>query len=292
VRVGIGLPAAVPGAAATELGSWAAESERLGFDSVGVIDRLVYDNLDPLVALAAAAARTERVELLTTVLNVGYRRNPIVLAKQVASVDQLSGGRLTVGLALGGWPEDYAASDAPLAGRGATFDATLAAMRRVWAGSVSGASGPMPALAEGRPGMLIGGLVPASFVRAAAYGQGWVAPSFGLTTLIDGIAAARQAWSEAGRQGRPRVVAERYFCLGDGADEIADHYLMHYYTSAYFPYVRPDALTSRERIREEIQRVSETGCDDLLFFPCSPALGQVGLLADAVGDLPGRLQRA
>src|SRR4030095_1008288 len=119
MRVGIGLPAAVPGVDATVIGSWAAQSERAGFASLGVIDRLVYDNLDPLVALAAAAACTERVEMLTTVLNVGYRRNPIVLAKQIASVDQLSGGRLTVGLALGGWPEDYSASDASLSARGA-----------------------------------------------------------------------------------------------------------------------------------------------------------------------------
>ena len=102
VRVGIGLPAAVPGLDGAVLGPWAVQSERVGFASLGVIDRLVYDNLDPLVALAAAAARTGRIELLTTVLNVGYRRNPTVLAKQIASVDQLSTRRLTVGLALGG----------------------------------------------------------------------------------------------------------------------------------------------------------------------------------------------
>ena len=131
------------------IGPWAAESERLGFDSLAVIDRLVYDNLEPLVALAAAAARTERVELLTTVLNVGYRRNPVLLAKQIASVDRLSGGRLTVGLALGGWPEDYAASDAPLSGRGATFDATLDTMRRVWAGDLCGRLGADARVAAG-----------------------------------------------------------------------------------------------------------------------------------------------
>jgi alkanesulfonate monooxygenase SsuD/methylene tetrahydromethanopterin reductase-like flavin-dependent oxidoreductase (luciferase family) len=284
VRVGIGLPAAVPGVAATVIGPWAVESERLGFESLGVIDRLVYDNLDPLVALAVAAARTQRVELLTTVLNVGYRGNAVVLAKQITSVDQLSGDRLTVGLALGGWPEDYAASDVPLAARGPTFEAMLAGMRRVWAGGVSGASGQMPAMATGRPRILIGGLVPASFARVAAHGEGWVAPSFGLSTLIDGIAAVRQAWSEAGRQGRPRVVAERYFCLGDGADEIADRYLMHYYGSAYFPHVRADALTSRERLHEELLRLSEAGCDDLVLLPCSGALSQVRLLADAIGD--------
>jgi alkanesulfonate monooxygenase SsuD/methylene tetrahydromethanopterin reductase-like flavin-dependent oxidoreductase (luciferase family) len=284
MRVGIGLPAAVPGIDAAVIGPWAGQSERAGFASLGVIDRLVYDNLDPLVALAAAAACTERVEMLTTVLNVGYRRNPIVLAKQVASVDQLSGGRLTAGLALGGWPEDYVASEVSLSARGATFEATLAAMRQVWSGVVSGASGPMPALPTGRPTVLIGGLVPASFARVAVHADGWVAPSFGMPVLKDGITSARQAWSKAGRRGQPRIVVERYFSLGDGADAVADHYLMHYYGSDYFPDVRADALTSRERIRNELQRLAEVGCDDVVLLPCSAELDQVGLLADAVSD--------
>jgi alkanesulfonate monooxygenase SsuD/methylene tetrahydromethanopterin reductase-like flavin-dependent oxidoreductase (luciferase family) len=211
-------------------------------------------------------------------------RNAITLAKQIASVDQLSGGRLTVGLALGGWPEDYAASGVPLAGRGAAFDAMLTSMRRVWAGEVTGASGPMPALPGGRPGVLIGGLAPASFARVAAVGQGWVAPSFGLTTLIDGMAWVRRAWSEAGRSGQPRVVVERYFCLGEGANEAADRYLEHYYGSQYFPYARADTLTSRERLLDEIRQISETRCDDLVLLPCSGAPGQVKLLADALNS--------
>jgi alkanesulfonate monooxygenase SsuD/methylene tetrahydromethanopterin reductase-like flavin-dependent oxidoreductase (luciferase family) len=284
MKVGMGLPAAVPGVDATVIGPWATASERAGFTSLGVIDRLVYDNLDPLVALAAAAARTERIELLTTVLNVGYRRNPIVLAKQIASVDQLCGGRLTVGLALGGWPEDYAASAAPLSARGANFDATLVAMRQVWSGAICGASGPMPALPTGRPRVLIGGLVPASFWRGAAYGDGWVAPSFGMPVLKDGIASARKAWKEAGRQGQPRIVVERYFSLGGSAEEIADDYLMHYYGSDYFAEVRADALTSRERICDELQRLTEVGCDDVVLLPCSADLEQVGLLADVLTD--------
>jgi alkanesulfonate monooxygenase SsuD/methylene tetrahydromethanopterin reductase-like flavin-dependent oxidoreductase (luciferase family) len=285
MRVGIGLPAAVPGVDATVIGPWAAECERTGFSSLGVVDRLVYDNLDPLVALAAAAANTQRIELLTTVLNVGYRRNPIVLAKQIASVDRLCRGRLTAGLALGGWPEDYAVSDAPLSARGARFDATLAAMRRVWSGAVSGASGPMPARPTGHPRVLIGGLVPASFARGAAYGDGWVAPSFGMPVLMDGINSAQRAWRQAGRRGRPRIVVERYFSLGDGANEIADDYLMHYYGSEYFPAVRADALTSREGIRVEMRRLADAGCDDVVLLPCSGELDQVGHLADVVSDL-------
>jgi alkanesulfonate monooxygenase SsuD/methylene tetrahydromethanopterin reductase-like flavin-dependent oxidoreductase (luciferase family) len=157
-------------------------------------------------------------------------------------------------------------------------------MRQVWSGAVSGASGPMPALPTGRPRVLIGGLVSASFARAAAHGDGWVAPSFGIPVLKDGIISARRAWREAGRQGQPRIVVERYFSLGHDADEIADHYLLHYYGSDYFPDVRTDALTSRERIRDELHRLAEVGCDDVVLLPCSAELDQVGLLADAVSD--------
>jgi alkanesulfonate monooxygenase SsuD/methylene tetrahydromethanopterin reductase-like flavin-dependent oxidoreductase (luciferase family) len=82
MRIGIGLPAAVPEVDATTIGTWAAQAEGAGFASVGVIHRLIYDNLEPLTALAAAAARTERVELLTTVLNVGWRANPVLLANR------------------------------------------------------------------------------------------------------------------------------------------------------------------------------------------------------------------
>jgi alkanesulfonate monooxygenase SsuD/methylene tetrahydromethanopterin reductase-like flavin-dependent oxidoreductase (luciferase family) len=96
MRVGIGLPAAVPGTNMTLIGRWATEAEGAGFESVGVIDRLMYDNLDPLTALAAAAACTDRVELVSTLVNVCWRNNAVLLAKQLSSVVRLSGGRLTI----------------------------------------------------------------------------------------------------------------------------------------------------------------------------------------------------
>ena len=80
------------------------------------------------------------------------------------------------------------------------------------------------------------------------------------------------------------MVVERYFCLGDGADETADRYLEHYYGAQYFPYVRADTVTSRERLFEELRRLAETGCDDLVLFPCTGARSQVRLLADALAD--------
>lgn len=284
MRIGIGLPAAVPGAPATTVGEWAEAGEARGFASLGALDRLVYDNLDPVVALAAAAARTVHAELITTVLTVPYRQNAVVLGKQLASVDRLSGGRLTAGLALGGWPEDYIASQVPQTGTGAVFEEMLAAMRRVWAGEVDGASGPIPALPKNRPSVLLGGLAPATFARAAAHADGWVAPFFGFDFLITAMASVRRAWAEAGRTDSPRIVVERYFCLGDDADDIADHYLIHYYGTEYFPAVRADTLTTPARIRDETRRLADAGCDDLLLFPCAADPHQLTLLAEALAD--------
>jgi len=201
MRIGIGLPAAVPGTDMTTLGQWAADSERAGFAAVGVIDRLVYANLDPLIALAVAAGRTERVDLVTTVLSIGWRNNPILVAKQLASLDLASGGRLLAGLGLGGWPEDYLASGVPQAGNAAAWESSLAAMRQVWDGKLRGQGGPTPELSEGRPALLFGGLVRAAYRRAVAHGQGWVAPLFGLPVLQQGAAAVHEAWGASDDRG-------------------------------------------------------------------------------------------
>jgi len=274
MRVGIGLPAAVPGTDMTLLGRWAAEAEGAGFASVGVIDRLVYENLDPLTALAAAAPSTSRIELLSTVINVCWRNNAVLLAKQLSSVQRLSGGRLTAGLGMGGWPADYEASDVPLPGRGALFDASLATMQRVW--NTTG----------DRPGILLGGTVQASYARAATpISDGWVAPLFDVALLRDGGAAVERAWSVAGRDGRPRIATGRYFSLGANAERVADEYILHYYGPEFLDAARADTLTDAAQVATELQRLAEAGCDDVLLFPCSGDLEQISLLARAVHDV-------
>lgn len=271
MKIGIGLPAAVPGTDMTSIGAWAAEAENAGFDSVGVIDRLIYDNLDPLTTLASAAASTSWIELISTVVNVCWRNNAVLLAKQLSSVDRLSGGRLTAGLGMGGWPADYETSGVPLAGRGVRFEESLAAMHSCWQDTGD------------QPKVVLGGTVPASFVRAATeISDGWVAPLFGMDLLKAGAAAVHSAWGEAGRDGQPRIVTGRYFSLGADADDRADHYIRHYYGDEYFDFARADTLTHVQDIGAEVQRLSEAGCHDVLFFPCSGELEQVTLLAEAL----------
>jgi alkanesulfonate monooxygenase SsuD/methylene tetrahydromethanopterin reductase-like flavin-dependent oxidoreductase (luciferase family) len=261
----------VPDVDMTLIARWAAESEGAGFESIGVIDRLVYDNLDPLIALAAAAASTTRIELMTTVCNVSWRNNPVLLAKQLSSLARLSGDRVTAGLGMGGWPADYDASGVPMKGRGPEFDHALAALDGAWEGSAA------------RPRVLLGGTVDASFARAAyRMSDGWVAPLFGTQLLRDGGAAVRRAWSQAERPGRPRVVTGRYVCLGPDAERTADEYIHHYYGTDYFAAARADTFTDVVQLRAGLDELADAGCDDVVLFPCSGDLGEVARMADAV----------
>jgi alkanesulfonate monooxygenase SsuD/methylene tetrahydromethanopterin reductase-like flavin-dependent oxidoreductase (luciferase family) len=279
MRVGVGLPAAVPGVDPTIVAQWAAEAERAGFASVGVFDRLVYDNLEPLTALAAAAARTEEIELLTTVLTVGWRNNAVLLAKQIASVDLLSGGRLTAGIGLGGWPEDFVASGVARARKGA-LEQLLRTMRAVWSGELEGKGGPTGRLPAGRPRLLFGGFVPAAYARAAAEGEGWVSPLFGADVLEAGVRNARKAWVEAARGGQPRIATGRYFSLGADADAVADEYIHHYYGDEYFDAARGDTMTSAQQVARDLGRLTKAGVTDLVLYPCSAEPEQIELLAE------------
>jgi alkanesulfonate monooxygenase SsuD/methylene tetrahydromethanopterin reductase-like flavin-dependent oxidoreductase (luciferase family) len=282
MRIGIGLPNAVPGRPPRELAHWARESERLGFHSLGTIDRLVYDILDPLACLAAVAAVTERIQLFTSVLNVGWRNNPVLFAKQLATVDLMSGGRLTAGVGMGGWPDDFTLSRAPDKGRGRLFDEALTEMRRVWDGDVTSIAGPTPLPGAGRPRLLIAGLVPAGYARVARFGDGWVSPLLNRQILNDGIRGVGAEWERAGRTGRPQILTGRYFGCGPDAATDLTSYLAHYYGRAQSAAVRADSLDTDERLRDELSALARAGVDDLVLYPSSSSVDQVHLLAAAL----------
>src|SRR6059058_4758068 len=165
--VGIGLPATIPGVQRDQLLEWARRAEARGFSSLGTIDRVVYGNYEPLIALTAAAAVTERIRLATTILIVPNRFNAALLAKQAASVDALSGGRLVLGIAVGGREDDYEASEVDFHSRGRRFEAMLDRMGRMWDGESFGTAGGVgPRAAKGRPTLIMGGAADVAFRRA------------------------------------------------------------------------------------------------------------------------------
>ena len=170
MKIGIGLPAAVPGVETTLITGWARSAEARGFDALGVIDRVVYDNHEPLMTLAAAAVVTERIELLTDVLIAPIRATAL-LAKQAATLDRLSGGRLTLRLGLGGRVEDFTAVGMLTDGRGRRFDQQLRDLRELWSGN---RIGPAPARPGGPP-LIAAGYAPRAIDRAARLADSWCA---------------------------------------------------------------------------------------------------------------------
>ena len=284
--IAIGLPATIPGVDRDSLLDWARRAEGRGFASLGVIDRIVYPNYEPLIALAAAAAVTERIRLTTAILIGPYRLNNALLAKQVATVDSLSGGRMVLGIAIGARPDDYEASGAPLEGRGARLEQQLDELKRLWSGEergFAGAVGPPPAT-EGGPSVIVGGQVNATFRRAARFGEGWIMGGGTPEDFGAGADKMRQAWSEAGHDGDPRLMALCYFALGEGAADAADSYLHDYYGFAgdYADQIAAGAATDEDTIWGYVSGFADAGCDELVCFPCSKDPHQVDLLADAV----------
>src|SRR5437588_9937698 len=154
MEIGIGLPNAVPGTTRGNLLDWARAAEEAGFSTLGTIDRVVYPNYEPLIALAAAAAVTDRIRLTTDILIAPLRPNAALLAKQTATIDALSGGRLTLGLAVGGREDDFEVSGIDFHARGRIFERQLEEMTAIWRGERG--IGPAPA-SDGRPTLLIGG---------------------------------------------------------------------------------------------------------------------------------------
>ena len=281
--ISVGLPTTVPGVDGPKLIEFSRRADRLGFTSLGVIDRLVYHNYESLVALAAAAAVTERIRLATTVLLASYHGSAAVLAKQLATLDHMSSGRLVVGLAVGDRRDDFTASGAVFAERGRRLDAVVDELRAVWSGADSPTGiGPLPP--QGMPPLLFGGHSPVAMQRAAELGTGWIAGGSSGIAFAELVRRARAAWAERGREGRLRVVSLAYVSLGAEGREAAGRYLRRYYS-----YIGPKAehLASRVtvdegRLRDVVDGYAEAGCDELVLFPCVADPNQVDLITKAI----------
>jgi alkanesulfonate monooxygenase SsuD/methylene tetrahydromethanopterin reductase-like flavin-dependent oxidoreductase (luciferase family) len=272
--VGIGLPNAVRGVGRAGIVEWAVRAERAGFSSLGTIDRIVYPNYESLIALAAAAAVTERIRLATDILIAPLRANTALLAKQAATIDDLSEGRLVLGLAVGGRPDDYEVSGVDMHRRGRIFERQLEELDRHWGGE----SGVGP---QRRPTVLIGGRSDAAFRRAARHADGWTMGGGPPAVLADGRAQLEEAWRAEGRDGRPRTLALCYFALGYGAEQTARSALGDYYGFAgdYAEQIIAGAATDEGQIRELIAGFEAAGADEVICFPTAADPSQVDLLA-------------
>jgi probable F420-dependent oxidoreductase len=282
MKIGIGLPNTTPGAEGDTLIEWARRADQLGFSSLATIGRIAYPGFEELITLAAAAAVTNRVGLLTNIL-LGPTRNPVLLAKEAASIDRISGGRLTLGLGVGFREDDYQAVEESFHDRGRRMDQMIETMRAVWSGEAELSDrpvGPRPTRTTGIP-ILIGGTSERALQRTIRYGDGWTAGGSSPDQVGPFADRVRAAWKDAGRQGEPRIVALSYFALGDEAESRARASLTDYYGEfgnqmVQFIPKSPDAL------RETVKRFEEVGVDELVLDPTIPDPDQVNGVAEAV----------
>lgn len=272
-------------------------ADDLGFHSLWVIDRIFHDIniLDPLTVLTSAATVTSRVRLGTAILLFAFR-NPVLTAKATATLDYLSGGRLTLGLSLGGRDNEFEALGVPIKRRVSRFQENLAVMRKLWAEKDVTFHGryhhldkvnmePKPVQKPGIP-IILGGSAEAVFQRSAEEADGWVA---GGTTNPEAFAEAWQkvrAYARAAGKNPDALDSGKLMYITVGEDRERCKERLTAYTHAYYGR-RYDVDNNcvfglPEECAAKIQRFIDAGAKTLILGPPWPDVAQVTRIANEV----------
>jgi alkanesulfonate monooxygenase SsuD/methylene tetrahydromethanopterin reductase-like flavin-dependent oxidoreductase (luciferase family) len=287
------MPIMEPDLDAEVLRDWALAIDDGPFSSLCWGERMAFDNPETLTLMGALAAWTDRVRLVTTVM-VPQLHDPVMLAKALATGDMLSGGRLTVGLGIGGRVEDYRAVGAdPATQTMHGMAESVAVMKRVWDGEKITESvlpvGPAP-VQPGGPPLLVGTIGPKTLRSAAAWADGLAGTTLDLDVakqneLFD---VARDAWSDAGR-AKPHLATSFWFALGsvDEARRQVHRHLRRYMNWIPAEYIDAMAPTtgfagSEDDLAAVLRKFEAVGADEIQLIPTSSDLEQVERAADLV----------
>jgi len=289
------MPVMEPDLDAGVLKAWATAIDEGPFSSLCWGERIAFDNPDSLTLLGALAAWTERVQLVTTVI-VPQLHDPVMLAKALATGDMLSGGRLTVGIGVGGRHEDYNAVGAdPATQTMRGMAERVAIMKRVWAGEKITESvlpvGPSP-VQTGGPQLLVGTIGPKTVRSAAAWAEGLAGTTLDLDVAKENALfdVARTAWAEAGKP-KPYLATSFWFALGDGAEARAQ---VHRHLRRYMNWIPAefvDAMApttgwsgSDDELLDILRRFEDIGTDEVHLIPTSANIDQLRRVADVVKE--------
>jgi alkanesulfonate monooxygenase SsuD/methylene tetrahydromethanopterin reductase-like flavin-dependent oxidoreductase (luciferase family) len=296
VDVGLAFPQMTPDLDRDRIHAWCRAVDDGPFSSISAGERIAFDNLDGFTLCTAAAALTDRVRIGFNVVVAPWHA-PALLAKELASIDVLSGGRLDVAVGVGGREQDYAALDSPFAGRFQRLDDTVDELRRLWAGGevVPGAGvGPTP-IQPGGPPVLCSGTGPRSLARAARWADGLT----GFTLAADPAEAgatfrlAERAWADAGRTTTPRRVTGSFVVLGAGAEDalhaFARRYLDVFGTGVATWLADRMPLCTEDAVRAFLVGLAAEGCDEVVLVPGRSDPDQVHRLAGVVHEARAEL---
>jgi alkanesulfonate monooxygenase SsuD/methylene tetrahydromethanopterin reductase-like flavin-dependent oxidoreductase (luciferase family) len=263
-----------PGLDGDLLEAWCRGIDAGPFSSLAVGERINFPNPEVTVTLSAAAAWTSRVPLFYNVLVLPMHPEARA-AKQIATLDMLSKGRVVLGIGVGAREDDYAAVGAPWAGRLAKLERQVGRMRELWNGAFAdGADAPIEpkCVQPGGPKVLMGALFPRAITRAAHFADGILGFSFTLAReeLDYAFDGARAAWKAAGRSAPPTLVTGCWFALGAGGRAQMDAYL-----GRYLSFLGPSAkgliplvpTVSEQGLRDAVARARDAGADEIVLAP-------------------------
>ena len=266
---------------------WAQRVDKGPFSTLSVLDRVVYANPAPLLTLTLAAAATRRVRLMTEVL-ISPFRNATLLAKEAATLDVFSKGRLTLGLGVGVREDDFVATGATtFSRRGKHIEEQIVEMRRIWSGEPWSETidpvGPAPMQKNG-PELLLGGFVPAALQRAARFADGIITATPDLEQIDQSFRIVEKAWKEASRPGKPRLVAQIDIGLETQRNDQAMDNLLAYYKAMppYDTYKSAALIRTDQQLRDILKAVEQVGADEAVLFTWSTDIDQIERIADIV----------
>jgi len=288
MRIGLTLPTMMPDLDRPTLLEWARRIDAGPFATLAAGERLTFPGTEIMVSMAAAAAVTTRVELMLTVVVLPLHQEAIV-AKQVATLDVVSAGRVTLGVGVGGRTEDFDAVGASTTSRFRRMETQVAQCRRIWRGepAVDGTTPIGPPPAHEIP-VLVGALSHDSIRRAARWADGLCGFSFGPdgAEVAAAFDVARAAWRDAGRPA-PRLVTSAWVSIAPDGRERMDGYATRYLgifgERAARSLARLCTTTSATALRDAGRRMADAGADDFLLVPTTSDPDEVHRLADVLG---------
>lgn len=290
MEIGMNLPVMTPGLDRDTFLAWCDRIDAGFFASLAAGERISFFNPDLTAALAAAAALTSRVKIVSGVF-VPMLHHPVMLAKQLATIDVLCGGRFVAGLGVGGREQDYQSVDAPLGHRLTRLAQSVETMRQVWKGEpvVKGALpvGPAP-VQPGGPKLLTGSLMVESIRAASKWADGLCGFSFGPSPAEMELQfeAARRAWKERNRPA-PWLGTGFWYALGPDARAQLDEYLERY-LNFMAPAARQNVkqiciATTPQALKNAVQQAKDAGADDVLLVPTTSDPDDVHRVTDVLG---------
>ena len=270
--------------------AWCRAIDAGPFSSLSCGERITGYTLEMRGVLSAAAVLTQRVRIMPS-LYVLPMHSAVWAAKEIATLDLLSGGRVTLCVGVGSREIDYRAVDAPFERRHARMDQQVERMRAVWRGEppLAGSDpvGPSP-VQRGGPPILAGAMAPKAIARASKWADGL----YGFTMngdpapVAEWFSQADSAWEAAERTQRPRRVAGFWYSLADDAGARLKQYVFEYLEVLSKDAARAIAagmtMSAPDAIRAGLDAIEALGCDELLLVPATADLSEVERIAELI----------